>query len=72
MLTIKPVYKLKNVSDDLKWTTNTHLSDATPFTLISKASLTIYTVWENLFLLLHFFLQVHLHWSQEGGTKCAM
>ena len=23
MLTVKPVYKLLNVSDDLKWTTNT-------------------------------------------------
>ena len=28
MLTVKPVYKLVNVSDDLKWTTNTHV---TPF-----------------------------------------
>ena len=25
VLTVKPVYKLLNVSDDLKWTTNTHL-----------------------------------------------
>ena len=33
MLTVKPVYKLNNMSDDLKWTTNT---DATPFTLTSK------------------------------------
>ena len=33
MLTVKPVYKLKNVSEDLKWTT-THVI---PFTLISKA-----------------------------------
>ena len=24
MLTVKPVYKLENVSDDLKWATNTH------------------------------------------------
>ena len=30
MSTVKPVYKLKNVSDDLKW-------DVTPFTLTSKA-----------------------------------
>ena len=29
-LTVKPVYKLLNVSDDLKWTTNTHV---TPFSL---------------------------------------
>ena len=34
MLTVKPVYKLLNVSDDLKWTINTHM---TPFTLTSKA-----------------------------------
>ena len=26
MLTAKPVYKLLNVSDDLKWTTNTHVT----------------------------------------------
>ena len=30
MLTVKPVYKLLNVSDDMKWTTNTHV---TPFSL---------------------------------------
>ena len=34
MLTVKPVYKLPNVHDDLKWTTNTHI---TPFTLTFKA-----------------------------------
>ena len=34
MLTIKPVYKLLNVSDDLKWTTNTHV---TQFSLTFKA-----------------------------------
>ena len=34
MLTVKSVYKLLSVSDDLKWTTNTHV---TPFTLTSKA-----------------------------------
>ena len=34
MLTVKPVDKIKNVSDDLKWTKNTHV---TPFTLTSKA-----------------------------------
>ena len=33
MLTAKPVYKLLNVSDDLKWTTNTHV---TPFSLTFK------------------------------------
>ena len=35
MLTDKPVYKLLNVSDDLKWTTNTHV---TPFSLNFKAA----------------------------------
>ena len=34
MLTVKPVYKLLNVSDDLKWTTNTHM---TPFILTLEA-----------------------------------
>ena len=34
MLTVKPIYKLLNVSDDLKWTTNTHM---TPFPLTFKA-----------------------------------
>ena len=55
MLTVKPVYKLKNVSDDLKWTTNIHM---TPFKLASKAYLAISMVLEDLFLLLH-FLPVH-------------
>ena len=31
MLTVKPVYKLLNVSDDLKWTTNTHVTPFSPF-----------------------------------------
>ena len=34
MLTVKPVYKLLNLSDDLKWTTNTHV---TPFSITFKA-----------------------------------
>ena len=34
MLTGKPVYKLLNVSDDLKWTTNTR---ETPFSFTFKA-----------------------------------
>ena len=34
MLTVKPIYKLSNVPDDQKWTTNTHV---TPLTLTSKA-----------------------------------
>ena len=33
MLTVMPGYKLLNVSDDLKWTTNTHV---TPFSLTFK------------------------------------
>ena len=34
MLTVKLVYKLSNVPDDLKWATNTHM---TPFILTFKA-----------------------------------
>ena len=34
MLTVKLIYKLSNVSDDLMWATNTHM---TPFTLTFKA-----------------------------------
>ena len=34
MLIVKPVYKLLNVSNDLKWTTNAH---AIPFSLTFKA-----------------------------------
>ena len=34
MSTVKPVYKLLNVFDDRKWTTNTHV---TPFTLTFEA-----------------------------------
>ena len=51
MLTVKPFYKLLNVSDDLKWTTNTHL---TQFSLDFKAILTISMVLEDLFLVLHY------------------
>ena len=40
-----------NVSDDLKWTTNTHM---TPFTLTFEAQLTISMILEDLFLLLNF------------------
>ena len=46
MFTVKPVYKLSNVPDDVKWTTNTHV---TPFTLIFKAQLTISMVLEDPF-----------------------
>ena len=34
MLTVKLVYKVSNVPDDLKWATNTHM---TPFILTFKA-----------------------------------
>ena len=34
MLNVKPVYKLLNVSDDLKWITNTRV---TPFSLTFNA-----------------------------------
>ena len=51
MLTVKPVYKLKNVSDDLKWTTNTHV-------LTFKAYLTISMILEDNFLLLHFYIKL--------------
>ena len=34
MLTVKLVYELSDVPDDLKWATNTHM---TPFTLTFKA-----------------------------------
>ena len=55
MLTVKPVDKLLKVSDDLSWTTNTHV---TPFHSLSR-QLTISMVLEDpflfYFLLLHFF-----------------
>ena len=34
MLTVKPVYKLSDVPDDLEWATNIHMI---PFTLTFKA-----------------------------------
>ena len=46
ILTVKLVYELSNVPDDLKWATNTHM---TPFTLTFKAKLTISMVLEDLF-----------------------
>ena len=62
MLTVEPVCKLLNVSDDLKWTTNTHV---TPFTLTFEPQLTISMVFED-FLLLHLFTRPHVstgpHW----------
>ena len=52
MLTVKLVYKLSDMSDDMKWVTNTHM---TPFTLTFNAYLTISMVLEDPFLLFHFF-----------------
>jgi len=37
MLTVKLVYKLSNVPDELKWAKNTHM---TPFTLTFKEGIT--------------------------------
>ena len=55
MLIVKPVCTFLNVSDDLKWTTNTHV---TPFSFTFKAQLTISMVLEDLFLFLN-VLPVH-------------
>ena len=51
MLTVKPVYKLLNVSDDLKWTTNTRDTIYTHFQGVTN---NIYG-FGRPFLLLHFF-----------------
>ena len=54
MLTVNPVYKLLNVSDDLKWTTNTH---DTIFTHFQGITNTISMVLEELFLLIQVFIR---------------
>ena len=80
MLTVKPVYKLLNVSDDLKWTTNTH---DTIFTHFQGISNNIYGFGRRIFLLLHFFtrppifLPVHIRfypskWRMDGFLHKAM
>ena len=52
MLTVKPVYKLSKVPDDLKWATNTHM---TLFTLTFQGITdNIYGFGRPFFLLLHF------------------
>ena len=59
MLTVKPVYKLLNVSDDLKWTTNTHVTVVTPFSVTFKAKLTISIIdWYGR-VFAQFLLPVH-------------
>ena len=54
MLTVKPVYELSDVPDDLKWATNTHDTIYTHFQGITN---NIYG-FGRFFLLLH-FLPVH-------------
>ena len=53
MLTVKPVYKLLNVSDDLKWKKFKHTRD-TIFTHFQGITNNIYGLG-RFFLLLHFF-----------------
>ena len=68
MLTVKLVYKLSNVPDDLKWAKNTHM---TPFTLTFKEGITndIYG-FRRLFYSVHIstrppiFLPVHIRFYQ--------
>ena len=56
MLIVKPVYKLSNVSDDLKWPTNTHSHH-----LHSLSRLTISMVLEDLFFCsFNFYLSTHI------------
>ena len=53
MLTVKLVYKLLNVPDDLKWATNTHM---TPFTHFQGIANNIYDFGRPFFsLLLNYF-----------------
>ena len=79
LLTDKLVYKLSNVSDDLKWATNTYM---TQFTLTFKEQLTISMVLED-FLFLNFvthppiFLPIHIRfypskWRVDGSLHKAM
>ena len=56
MLTVKPVYKLLNVSDDLKWTTNTR---DTIFTHFQGITNNIYCVGRPFFYPSTIFLPVH-------------
>ena len=65
MSTVKPVYKLLNVSDDLKWTTNTRDTIITHFQGITN---NIYSFGIPFsFLLLH-FLPIH-HPSTHISTR---
>ena len=56
MLTVKPVCKLSNVPDDLKWATNTHDTIYIHFQGISN---NIYG-FRMPFLLLHFYPSTHI------------
>ena len=53
MLTVKPVYKLLNVSDDLKWTTNTR---DIIFTHLQGITNNIYGVGKTFFAPSFFYL----------------
>ena len=57
MLTVKPVYKLSNVPDDLKWATNIHM---TLFTLTFKAYLTISMLLKEIFAPSFFCLSTNI------------
>ena len=54
MLKVKPVYKLSNVSDDLKWTTNTYTYD-TIFTNFQGITNNIYGFGRPFFAPSFFF-----------------
>ena len=49
MLTVKPVYKLSNAPDNLKWAINTHMTTYTHFQGITKKSMVWKTFAPNLF-----------------------
>ena len=69
MLTGKPVYKLLNVSDDLKWTTNTHV---TLFSLTFKAQLTISMVLEDFFADCGSPRHLHLSVAVQSTYTCLL
>ena len=66
MLTVKLIYKLSNVPDDLKWATNTHMTPFTIYTHFQGITNNIYGVGRP-FLRLH-FLPVH-HPSTHISTR---
>ena len=68
MLTVKPVYKLLNAFDDLKWTTNTHVTTCDSISLIFKAQLTISMVLEDLLFYFNCFAPSFLYPSTHIST----